>query len=103
MSKHDFTSLYEAYPTIIADMPDDIFTSHEFIQRLTQKEQRFYIEALYAYRDDEPFRKVHGILAQRLRDCSDLVIYIDEEKNSRDLFGQSNTASRWRRINLSGQ
>jgi hypothetical protein len=44
MTEHDFSQLYEQYPTIIQQM-DDTFTSHEFILKLAQQNQTQYVEA----------------------------------------------------------
>ena len=96
MSAHNFQPLYERYPEIIAQMPGE-FTSHEFILRLAQQNQADYIEALYSYRDNEPFRKVHGQLANQLHQHQNLVTQIDDAPNSPNIFGEPQICSKWRK------
>jgi len=102
MSEHDFTSLFDAYPSIIESM-DNTFTSHEFIRRLAQENQIAYIEALHVYCDRErdgtstPFQMVHGILAQHLQTLPNLVTKIGDT-NSTDIFGQSNSCAEWQKV-----
>lgn len=97
MSEHDFTNLIEQYPTIIAQMPPE-FTSHDFILRLAQQNQALYIEALYVYRQGNPFQVVHGILAKQLHQHPDLIVHVGDETHSVDIFGQPGAAARWRRL-----
>ena len=100
-SKHDFSELFAKYPNLISQMPDT-FTSHQFIQHLAQVEQKLYIEALYDCRDKRrsgkraPFLIVHGILAQQLLEHPDLIGKV-RDVNSRDIFGESNSSSEWRK------
>lgn len=83
-------------------MPESTFTSHEFILRLAQQNQRLYVEALYSYRESlhrgefTPFRVVHGILSQHLTSLPDIVVYLGEVL-SVDIFGHSNNCAQWRR------
>ena len=99
-SRHDFTPLEQHYPNIIAALPDT-FTSHDFIQALSQWHQTLYNEALHAYRDvqgphNSPTQVVHGILAVRLHRFPDLVEYIGKVPST-DLFGNRNNAAEWRK------
>jgi hypothetical protein len=102
MPEHDFKALYDQYTAVIAQMPPT-FTSHLFILRLAQQNQRAYIEALYAYRDvprsgkTAPFMIVHGILAQHLFEYPDLIEKLSPAVKSKDIFGSDNTASEWRK------
>ena len=89
-------SLYAQYPVIIAQMPA-VFTSHEFILRLAQQHQADYIEALHVYRADEPFRKLHGLLARRLRQHRALVIQIADAPSSLNIFNEPQICARWQR------
>jgi hypothetical protein len=56
------TTLYGHYDPIITTFNvNQIFTSHQFIHRLTQAFQQEYIDALYAVRTlPQPFRKLHN-------------------------------------------
>jgi hypothetical protein len=102
MPEHDFTTLFEHYPTIIALMPE-VFTSHQFILRLAQQHQTLYIEALYSYRHSPhrgspaPFRMVHQLLARRLHAYPDWVAYIGTVKST-DIFGQVQECAQWRKL-----
>lgn len=95
---HDFQALYDAYPAVIARM-DPTFTSHQFILELARLNQADYIEALYAYKDDEPFRKVHQILSSRFNSpvLSEMIESDGDEPNSRNIFNQPMGCSRWRK------
>ena len=96
MSEYDFVVLFEQYPTIIAQMPLN-FTSHEFILRLAQQNQALYVEALYVYRDGNPFQIVHGILAKGLRRYPELITH-EGETMGEDIFGQTNSTAHWQKI-----
>lgn len=102
MLKHDFSSLYQHYPSIIAQMPET-FSSHEFILRLAQQHQKLYVEALYSYRDSlprgepAPFRFVHSILARRLTHHRDLVKRIGD-KESENVFRNTQTCAEWKKL-----
>lgn len=93
---HDFTQLYAQYAAIIALMPNE-FTSHEFILRLAQQNQRLYIEALNHYGADAPFRQVHAVLSQQLHSRSDLATYLSHVETP-DIFGDPAQNAKWRKV-----
>ena len=103
MTEHDFSLLYEQYPTIIEQM-EDTFTSHEFILKLAQQNQTQYVEALYTYRDNEhrgtpaPFRVVHMILAQHLSSLTSLIEKLPNDSTSKDIFRRDNKCAVWRKV-----
>lgn len=103
MQQHDFTPLYDQYQSIIKVMPQT-FTSHQFIQKLAQKNQAAYVEALYDYRnrrhrgENVPFLIVHGILAKHLFEFPKMIQLDRRQVSSRDIFGSDNTCAQWRKI-----
>lgn len=97
MSADHFEALEAVYEEVIASMPDT-FDSHEFILKLAQAHQRLYVHALIEYANsDRPFQIVHGQIARRLHNFSNLVTYI-REHNSKDIFLQDNSAAIWRKM-----
>jgi hypothetical protein len=90
-----FNNLAAFIPEIVAAMPKDTFNSHEFILMLAHKHQQEYIEALYPYREANPFQKLHKAIAQRLGN-SELVNNLGEV-NSEDIFGNKQTATQWQK------
>ncbi len=97
MSLHDFDELFSHYPEVIADM-DEVFTAHQFILRLGQRNQRAYIEALNAYRNGlAPFQQVHQRLAEMLGK-SPACERCGEELDSFDIWRNPESSSRWRKV-----
>lgn len=100
---HDPSALYDAYPDVIATMPQQ-FTSHEFILELARRHQVLYVEALYAYRDSlhrgqpAPFRALHSVLARHLNALPNLVRQIASEVPSTNIFGEPSGSAKWERV-----
>ena len=96
MPQHDFSALYAAYSDTIAKMPP-IFSTHQFVQALSQSHQQLYIEALYSYRhSDTPFGIVHRVLAARLTSLDALKLL--QQVSSTDIFGQPSTCAQWAKL-----
>jgi hypothetical protein len=94
---HDYSQLDADYPMVIALMPP-VFTSHEFILRLGQRNQPAYIAALNAYAGGAaPFRTLHAELSRRLYGHGQLVRYLGEVP-SKDIFGDAARCAQWERI-----
>lgn len=103
MAATDYRRLEAHYAEVIAQMPDT-FTSHQFILKLAQQYQVEYIDVLYDSRHMRregkpvPFMMVHRALADKLNDFPQLVRQSRPAVDSIDIFGNSNTASEWKRI-----
>ena len=96
MPEHDFSTLFEKYPDVIAQMPET-FTSHQFIQRLAQQHQTLYVKALYAYRNTAaPFKTVHAILAKGLNGYRERLTNVGDVQ-SEDIFGQATECAEWQK------
>lgn len=92
-----FEELEEKYSEIVDMMPDE-FNSHDFILKLVQRYQRFYVQALSEYaNNNQPFLTVHGEIAKRLKKRYDLVKHIDN-KTSKNIFGLDSDAAVWRKV-----
>lgn len=98
MSKTPVQVLLPFYEETIAAMPAT-FTAHQFILHLARNHQREYIQVLAAYAaSDHPFKTVHGQLARRLLGYTSLIRKTGDDPNSRDIFGQSESASVWEKV-----
>lgn len=98
VKRSDLDELFEHYPQLIALMPGR-FTSHEFILKLAQRNQKAYIEALYAYRlRIQPFRKLHTRLAKQLNEHRDLVRKAGRDTTSPDIFTAHPGCMTWSKV-----
>ena len=98
MSVFELENLQLIYPKVIEAMPE-IFDSHDFILLLAQKEQQFYVKALYEYvGKTNPFQTTHRQIATKLKEFPELVTKTGNERNSNDIFGQKNSAVEWRKV-----
>jgi hypothetical protein len=97
MATNVLDDLEKVYPAIVKLMPDK-FDSHQFIQALSLKYQKLYIQALYQHRDKkQPFNTVHKAIAKRLKRYKDLVKHVGY-KSSPNIFGLENQVARWQRL-----
>lgn len=93
-------ALKAKYPETIAKMKSS-FTSHQFIQKLTESFQYDYINALHFYNNKpDPFRIVHqkisAILGQK--EFSKLIQRDGDEIHTKDIFGKPNFCAKWKKI-----
>lgn len=96
MKKFD-SEIFADYPQVINGMPDS-FTSHQFILKLAQRNQKAYIEALYAYRESSgPFRALHIQLAKQLNEHPTLVRQ-ERESPSLDIFNDDSQCMTWSKV-----
>ena len=89
-------ALEVVYPSVLDTMPDE-FDSHQFFLALAHQYQQLYVQALATFADTEhPFMNVHREIAQRLSHSG--LVKRAGERNSEDIFKQSNSASVWRKV-----
>jgi hypothetical protein len=96
MLQHDFGELHDKYDAVIDQMPA-VFTTHQFILRLAQQNQRLYIDALDGCRHEEaPFRMVHAALAVHLTtlQCLEQLPHVA----STDIFGGRSECAQWHKV-----
>jgi hypothetical protein len=97
MTCHNFLSLFNHYPQIIGVMGKE-FNSHQFILELARRNQKLYIQALNAYKEEPaPFRRVHAILSRHLHAYPHLISYI-RDVSSKNIFAHKNMCASWRRV-----
>jgi hypothetical protein len=97
---YDFSTLYEQYPSLIAQM-DNRFNSHQFILELARQHQKEYIEALYHFRDtDAPFMNLHGVLSRHFNALPHLVKRVGDSSpaESQDIFGRKQGCALWEKV-----
>jgi uncharacterized protein (DUF2225 family) len=98
MSASVFDKLEEIYPNIIAMLPDESFNTHEFMLKLTQEYQEFYVQALIEYsQNEQPSLMVIGQITKRLKERNDLVIYIRSE-SIENVFEQKHDFEVWQKV-----
>ncbi len=100
MATYDFSALDSKFAEIVAMMPDR-FDSHEFLLKLAQHNQHEYISALNAYKESgntSPFQAVHGAIAQKLANHTELVRLLPEDKTSPDIWGNSQACAEWQKV-----
>jgi hypothetical protein len=92
-----FEELEEKFSEIVDLMPGE-FNSHEFILKLAQRNQRFYVQALSEYADNnQPFQTVHALIAKRLKKRVDLVNQIGNGP-SKNIFEYDSDAAIWQKV-----
>lgn len=95
-----FDELEKHYGDIIAQMKNE-FTSHDFIEKLSQANQGLYVRLLDEYKSKgQPFQTVHSIIAKRLKNkekWEHLVTHVDNDPKSENIFGNYNAAALWRK------
>jgi hypothetical protein len=92
-----FDDLEIHFPHVIAQM-DNTFTTHEFIEKLSQPQLELYIQLLSEYNEKEPpFQAVHLGIVQRLKDnWAHLVQQVGTE--SENTFGNYYPVAIWRKV-----
>jgi hypothetical protein len=93
-----FDELEKSYEEIIAQM-EDSFTSHQFIEKLSQAHQDIYVQLLNEYsKNKHPFKSVHSVIATRLGNFKRLVKYDKWISKSENIFGNYNGAMVWQKV-----
>jgi hypothetical protein len=91
-----YDQLEEYYPEIIVLMPDR-FDSHQFILKLAQRYQPLYVQALARHKE-EPFRKVHAELSDRLHKFEGRLVHHLGVTHSENIFREVSEAAEWTRV-----
>jgi len=94
-----FDELERHYREVI-DQMDDEFTSHDFIQKLSQLHQDIYAQLLNEYsKKGQPFQTVHSVIAKRLKsDWTNIVEHVGTDTKSENIFGLESKAAVWRKV-----
>jgi hypothetical protein len=84
----------------VIEQTEEEFTSHEFIEKLSQMEQTIYVQLLSAYNEKgQPFQSVHSVIAKRLKNnWKHLVHDVDTDTKSENIFGNYNSAAVWHKV-----
>lgn len=92
-----FDELEEQFPDVIEQMEFE-FTSHQFIEKLSQMQLALYIELLSAYNEiGPPFQAVHSGIAKRLKNnWKHLVEHVDTK--SENISGNYDSAAIWHKV-----
>ena len=92
--------LEDKFEETVAKMEGPEFTSHDFLLKLSQANQKEYIAALHHYSstNDTPFRTVHGILMKKLKERTDLVICLPTPCKDEDIFGDKVNNACWQKV-----
>lgn len=89
-------ALFSALDETIRSMPNQEFSSHEFILALVGGRQRAYVDALNQYPNDpEPFTALHMRIGEELGESA-LVVKIGEME-SYNMFARRSRCGVWRR------
>lgn len=77
------------------------FSSHDFIEKLTEKYESQYIEMLVEHKDSgKSFQTVHRLIAKHLsHNTVTLGIEKTERKESENVRGNLDTIQWWKRVN----
>lgn len=84
---------------IIKELPDT-FSSHEFIQKFSQRLQKEYLAVLTQYTDNnQAFKTVHGQIARYLStNHEEFGIKKLEKVNSANIFGDVVEIQNWQKV-----
>jgi hypothetical protein len=79
---------------------DPVFSSHDFIEKFSQKFESDYIEMLVNYKDSgKAFQTVHSIIAKYLSNNMDKFHIIkSERKGSENVFGSTDYIQWWKKL-----
>ena len=95
-----FDELEEHFPDVIEQMEFE-FTSHQFIEKLSQMQLALYIELLSEYNENghRPFQSVHSGIAKRLKNnWKHMVEHLDTDTKSENISGNYNSAAIWHKV-----
>ena len=97
VKQSDLDELFENYPQVIALMPNR-FTSHQFILKLAQRNQKRTSRRCMRIGKIQPFRKLHTRLAKQLNEHRDLVRKAGRDTKSPDIFTAHPGCMTWSKV-----
>ena len=82
---------------IISGM-NQVFNSHDFLQKFSKKFESDYIEMLYYYRSSNAFRTVHSLIAKFLSENANFLCISKTKKvKSKNIFGEFDEIQEWKK------
>ena len=93
----ELQDLIAFFPEVIGKMPNDTFTSHEFILVLGNRYQEQYVRALCRYSTKKtPFKNLHSQISIALAELPNLLEQLEDVK-SEDIFRRLRKCANWRK------
>ncbi len=100
MTNTALTELTDAFDDVITSgyTRGQVFTAHDFLRKLSHKNQVAYIDALHSMRHAaDPFSALHAQLSKSLKQRADLVRHL-RNVQSENIFGGHTECAEYERV-----